>query len=195
MRFTWELLITSTLSTSRCVRLHDVWTSRCLRYFDVISRKWCGHDHLQTTFWNINHHYLSYYPSSGEVSNARVDLCFVWVYVVTANNMLSLCPRVDQICHPELGAARSKTPSRNRHSFVWEPLQSRSHCDLDHRHSPHRHVCPRHGWSHQCHRRNQRLLHLYFPWYVNILNVSICVCNVWTWFYICTWCIFVLCYY
>lgn len=34
-----ELLITSTVYTSRCVWLHDVWTRRRLRYLDVISRK------------------------------------------------------------------------------------------------------------------------------------------------------------
>lgn len=66
----WKLPVTSTLCPSRCLRLHDVWTRRCFRHFDVISGKWCGHDHLQTSFWNINHHHLSHYSSPGEVSRA-----------------------------------------------------------------------------------------------------------------------------
>lgn len=70
----WKLPVTSTLCTSRCLRLHDVWTGCCLRHFDVISGKWCGHDHLQTSFWNINHHYLSHYSSPGEVSSVRAGL-------------------------------------------------------------------------------------------------------------------------
>lgn len=74
MCFTWKLLIMWPLYFSRCVRLHDVWTSGCFWYFDVVSRKWRGHDHCQTTFWNINHHYLSHYSSSGEVSDTRVGL-------------------------------------------------------------------------------------------------------------------------
>lgn len=109
-------------------------------------------------------------------------ICVVWVYVLTTD-MCSRCPCAEQICHPELGAAHSKTPSRDCYSCVWETLQNHFHCDLDHCHSSHRHVCPRHGWSHQCHRRNQRLLHLYFPWYVNILNLCVSVCNIWTCFY------------
>lgn len=88
---------------------------------------------------------------------------------------LCVCVCLEQICHPELDAARSKTSPRNRHSFVWESLQSRSHCDLDSRHSSHRHVCPWHGWGHQCHWRNQRLLHLYFSRYVNNLYLNISV--------------------
>lgn len=162
---------------SRCVRLHVVWTSGRLWYFDVISRKWCGHDYLQTTFWNINHHHLSYYSPSGEVSDTGVGLfSIVWVCVcVLTLNLLfiavSVC--VTQVCHPEPDAAYSKTSSGNRHSIVWESLQSSSHRDLDHHHFSHRHVRPRHGGGHQCYRRHQRLLHLYFSWYVN--NLKICI--------------------
>lgn len=70
----WKLPVTSTLCTSRCLRLHDVWTRRRFRHFDVISGKWCGHDHLQTSFWNIDHHHLSHYSSPGEVSSVRAGL-------------------------------------------------------------------------------------------------------------------------
>lgn len=80
---------------------------------------------------------------------------------------------MEQVCHPQLGAASSKTTSRNRHSHIWEPLQSRSHCDLDHCHTPHCHVRPWHERDHQCHRRNQCLLHLYLPWCVYTLDLFI----------------------
>lgn len=83
--------ITRTLSASRCVRLPDLRPSCRLRYFDVISRKWCCHDHFKATVWDIDCHYLSYYSSSGEVSDAGL-ICVVWLSVSTPHT-LSLCPR------------------------------------------------------------------------------------------------------
>lgn len=178
----WDCLEPPTMlppfSLCRCVRLHDLWTGGCLRYSDVLSWEWRGHDHFQTTFWNIDHHHLPDHSAPGKVSATWVKVCSP-TWVSHHRNVLSRCPSPEQVCHPELVSASWETSARNSHSFLWEPLQSRSHCDLDKCHCPHRHVCPRHEQGHQCHRRNQRLLHLYFPWWLKVLsslrcNVSVC---------------------
>ncbi|CAF99554.1 unnamed protein product [Tetraodon nigroviridis] len=131
-----SLPTTPALSTSRYVRLPDLWTGRGRGYFNVLSGRRRGHHRLQITFRHFHRHHLPNYPSSGEIRP------------------------------PEPGGAPPEEPQRNRHQDVREPLQSPPHCGLDHCHSPHRHVRPRHERRHQCHRRDQRLLHLYFPWLV-----------------------------
>lgn len=89
---TWRPPVTPTRFFSRCVRLPDVWTRRRLRHLDVISRKWCGHDHFQATFWNLNYHGLSDHSPSGEVSLTRVGLfCTVWLWVCSRPHCASLC--------------------------------------------------------------------------------------------------------
>lgn len=127
----------------RCVWLHDLWTGGCRRYSDVLSRERCGHDHFPTAFWNIDHYHLPNHSAPGKVS-AAWDKVSPTTSVSHCRNVLSRCPSPEQVRHPELGSASWETSARNSHSFLREPLQSRSHRDLDQCHCPHCHVCPRH---------------------------------------------------